>query len=182
MRLLTENNTPFLMNNIPMDDINLYYNVLDYNDPKNIDYYFVPLIYIETFTAPAAELKIGDYTLMMPLDWNILVGDKHLGEMEIVNIVHLNHGNFEVFCFNPVTGYRPEFLNVKITNIFQEMKWFFPQLKSGSFLTVPLMDRAATKNIETYNGKHISVTDLPCAYFIKELNKNTETINIENLI
>ena len=40
-------------------DDDVRFSVLDNSDPKNPDFFFVPLIFLESFSAPAMVLEIG---------------------------------------------------------------------------------------------------------------------------
>ena len=68
MKILTENNRAYDLDKIPNEVEDIRYCVLDYSDSKNPDYFFIPLIFLESFYAPAVVLKIGEYTVQMPLD------------------------------------------------------------------------------------------------------------------
>jgi hypothetical protein len=41
--------------------------------------------------------------------------------------------------FNPLTGGMPEFAPIDIVDIYTEVKWYFPKIKSGQLLAVPLL-------------------------------------------
>ena len=76
MQILTLENKTFLLNDLPDEiDEDLRFAVLDNSDNQNPDHFFVPLIFLESFTGPAVVLKIGDNELAMPLDWCTVVGD-----------------------------------------------------------------------------------------------------------
>lgn len=181
MRVLTEENKCFLMNELPTEPVDIRYGVLDYSNVQTIDHYFIPLIFLESFTAPAADLKIGPYRIQMPLDWSIVVGDKNLGDLEIINITHLNDREFETFCFNPISGFRPEFHKVEILNLYPDMKWFFPKLKFGHVLVVPLMEHADVSHTKRPDGKIIDNVNMPCAYFVKETSKLPDVLDITKI-
>ena len=68
MQILTLENKTFYLNDLPEEvDEDLRFSVLDNSDNQNPDYFFIPLIFLESFTGPAAVLKIGPYDLTMPL-------------------------------------------------------------------------------------------------------------------
>jgi hypothetical protein len=166
MNILTVENQAFELNQLPDEVDDLRYAVLDWIDPKNVDYHFVPLIFMETFHAPAAVLKIGDSVVQVPLDWYIVIGEKDHGDPEIVPIMNINDRGFSAFVFNPISSFRPDFQPLEITNIFQDIRWFTPKLKHGHILAVPLNN-----------------SDKPlCAYFVKETNKLPEVLAIEKMI
>lgn len=135
--------------------------MLDNSDSRNPDYFFVPLIFLESFTGPAAVLQIGPHELMMPLDWCVVVGDPEGPDMEVLPITSLNDRGFKTFCFNPLSSFRPVFYDIDIINIYQDIKWYFPKLRQGQLLATPLT-----------SGKQPD-----CAYFVKEVNRHSETVD-----
>ena len=40
-----------------------------------------------------------------------------------------NDRGFLVFTFNPITGFKPEFIDVSIINVYTDIKWYAPQTK-----------------------------------------------------
>ena len=61
MQILTLENKTFLLDNLPEEvDEECRFAVLDNSDPKEPDFFFMPLIFLESFNAPAMVLKIGD--------------------------------------------------------------------------------------------------------------------------
>jgi hypothetical protein len=162
MRILTLENQTYLLNDLPVEvEDDLRFAVLDNSDSKNPDYFFVPMIFLESFTAPAAVLQIGQWQLTMPLDWCTIVGDPECADMEILPITSLNDRGFKTFCFNPLTSFRPEFYSIDIVDVYQDVKWYFPKMRVGQLLSVPLC--------EGHNP--------PCAYFVNEVNRSTELVD-----
>ena len=181
-RILTETNTCYHMCELPIEPIDIRYGVLDYSNTSNIDFFFLPLIFLENFTAPAADLKIGPYRVQMPLDWSIVVGDKNLGDLEVINISHLNDREFEIFSFNPISGFRPEFHKVEIVNIYPDVKWYFPKLKFGHILVVPLEDQAKKSSVVCPYGKTVNHTELNCFYAVRDTNKLPDSLDITKIL
>lgn len=138
MHILTENNIPFSMDNIPamVDDIR--YCVLDYSAKEESDYYCIPLVFLESFTSPSADLQIGPYRIQVPLDWSIVIGEKEIGDLEVVPITQCLDRDFTVFCYNPLNGYRAEYHIMDVVNVYPDVKWHVPKLKFGHLLTLPL--------------------------------------------
>jgi len=162
MKILTLENRTYTLEKIPeyVDD-NLRFAVLDNSNPTDPDYFFIPLIFLESFNAPAAVLQIGPYKLSMPLDWKMVIGEAEQGELHVLPITSLNDRGFEAFTFNPLLGSKPEFFEVDIVDIYQEVKWYFPKIKSGQILAIPLQ-----------NGKNPK-----CAYFVKDISKQCENLD-----
>jgi len=165
MKILTNDNISFNLNQIPDNADDVRFGVLDYSDQNNVDYYFIPLIFLESFNSPCVDLRIGGYSLQMPLDWSVIIGDKDSGEMEIMPLIYLNDKDFDVFCYNPINGYMPGFLKIEIINIWPDVKRYFPKLKNGHMLAVPLSDK---------KGPY-------CAYFLKDIGKIPENLDIRKL-
>ena len=164
MRILTLENKAFDLNDLPEEvSEDARFSVLDNSDPKNPDFFFQPLIFLESFNSPAILMNIGGNEIQMPLDWSILVGDSECGsDPEILPLTSINERGFEAFSMNPVKGYRPDFQPIEIINIYQDVRWYFPKMKNGQLLTVPL---------------HNEVNP-PCAYFVKEISRQSEVVEL----
>ena len=161
MRILTLDNTAYEMDQIPDEIDEVRFCVLDNSDPKEPDYFFIPLIFLESFNSPALVLRIGKHTVRMPVDWQLLIGEPDFGDLEVVPLTSINDRGFNVFCFNPMKSFRPEFMPVEIVDIYQDVKWYFPKLKPGQMLAVPL-----TEGSEPL-----------CAYFIKDISRQSEVVD-----
>ena len=90
MRILTLENTAFEMNELPDEVDDLRFAILDNSDPNNPDYFFIPLIFLESFNSPAMVLQVGNSTIRLPIDWKILIGEKEVGDLEMLNLSSLN--------------------------------------------------------------------------------------------
>lgn len=168
MKILTLDNIAFNLNNLPNElTEDLRFSVLDNSNSNEPDFFFHQLVFLESFNAPAAVLKIGSYYVEMPLDWSVVVGCRESGnDLEVLPLTSITGRNFDCFIFNPVTSYKTDFLPIEIVNIYMDIKWYFPKIKMGNILTTPLHDQ---KNP-------------PCAYFVKEINKQSEVIKYEKLL
>jgi hypothetical protein len=140
-RVLTTDNTPFNLDHVPeyVDDVRFC--VLDCSDNKFIDFFFLPLIYLESFYSPMVELSIGEYTVKMPLDWSIMACDEDYGAMEVIPLTSLNDRGFHALLFNPLKHFVPESKEVTIRNVYSDVKWYFPKLRVGNILVVPVEDK-----------------------------------------
>ena len=162
MQILTLENEHFDLQTLPKEiTTDLRYSVLDNSDPKDPDYFFVPLIYLESFSSPAVVLQIGEHQVQMPLEWSMVVGNSEVGDLEVLPLTSLNDRGFEAFCFNPLTSNRPNFLPVDVINVYQDVKFYFPKLKNGQLLTTPIQKKK----------------DPNCAFFVKEVSRQSELID-----
>ena len=60
MQILTLDNQCYKLTQLP-DQIEdeIHFSVLDNSDPKNPDFFFIPLIFIESFSSPAIVMEIN---------------------------------------------------------------------------------------------------------------------------
>jgi hypothetical protein len=162
MRILTTENTSFEMTDFPEEVEDLRFCVLDNSNPKDPDYFFIPLIFLETFNDPAFVLKIGEKVIRMPYNWQVLIGEPDFGDLEVLPLSRLNDRDFKVFAFNPISDSMPDYERIEITDVYHDVKWYFPKLKPGQILAVPLDN-----------------TDKPkCAYFVKDISRQCEVVDI----
>lgn len=165
MKILTSDNETYELDFVPDEIDDIRYCVLDYSDKNNPDYFFMPLVFLEIFNAPAAVLQIGNSTFKMPIDWSLIICDAEIGEPEIIPITSLNDRGFTAFTLNPISSYMPSYQTVEIVNVYNEVKWHFPKLKQGHILAVPLEDTPKSK----------------CAFFVKETAKIPDILDISQL-
>jgi len=168
MNILTLDNIAVSLNNLPaVVDDNTRFAVLDNSVPTNPDFFFVPLIYLESFNSPAMVLRIGDSEIAMPLDWYIAVGDgSSATNIEILPLTSLNDRGFDALVFNPLSSFRLEFQPIEIVNFYSDIKWYFPKMKNGQLLATPLTTGEAPL----------------CAYFVKEVSRQQEIIQLDKLL
>jgi len=168
MQILTLENKTFPLKDIPNElEEEVRFAVLDNSDPKNPDFFFVPMIFLESFSAPAMVMEINGKEITMPVDWHIAVGDSWSGDdLEVLPLTSINDRGFEAFLFNPLTSYKFDFAEIKITNFYSDVKWYFPKVKNGQLLAVPISDE--DKSL--------------CAYFIKDISRQSEIIDYTSLL
>jgi hypothetical protein len=168
MRILTLEDRCFELDNLPEQiDEDIRFSVLDNSDPKEPDFFFIPLIFLESFSAPAMVLNIGGQEITMPVDWSVAVGCSESGnDLEVLPLTSLNDRGFEAFLFNPLSSYKAEFKELEIVNFYTDVKWYFPKMKNGQLLTVPI----------TTGEKPL------CAYFVKDISRQCEVIEYSKLL
>lgn len=168
MRILTLNNMCYQLDDLPEQiDEDIRFAVLDNSNPQEPDFFFIPLIFLESFNSPAMVLNIGGKEITMPVDWNIAVGCSESGnDLEVLPLTSLNDRGFEAFLFNPLSSFKIEFAKLKIVNFYTDVKWYFPKMKSGQLLSVPITEGSNPL----------------CAYFVKEISRHSETIDYSLLL
>lgn len=161
MRILTLDNTHYELDHLPDEVEDMRFAILDNSTPADPDYHYIPLIFLESFTSPALVLRIGSHRLKMPMDWQILIGEPDLGDLEVLPLTSINDRGFRVFQFNPLSSFRPSFPDIEILDVYQEVTWYAPKLKNGQMLCVPITDG-----------------DRPdCVYFVKDISRNCEIVD-----
>jgi hypothetical protein len=168
MKILTLENTFCNLTQLP-DEIedDVRFAVLDNSDNKNPDFFFVPLIFLESFSSPAVVLDIGGHEVTVPLDWSIALGDRETGnDLEVIPITSLNLRGFDAFLFNPLTSYMTSFAPVKVVNFYNDVQWYFPKMRNGQLLALPIEDKPNPK----------------CIYIVKEISRQSELIDYDLLM
>ena len=161
MRILTLENEFYNLETLPEEIDDLRFAILDNSNPQNVDYHYIPLIFLESFNSPALVLKIGNSTIKMPVDWQILIGEQEHGDLETLPLTSINDRGFNAFDFNPSTSCSPSFVPIEIVDIYHDVTWYAPRLKNGQFLCVPLDDGPKPR----------------CVYFVKEISRNCEIVD-----
>lgn len=161
MRILTLDDIPYNLETLPEEIDDLRFAILDNSTPANVDYHYIPLIFLESFNSPALVLKIADKTIKMPVDWQVLIGEQEHGDLETLPLSSLNDRGFNVFQFNPLSSFAPSFLPIEIVDIYPDVTWYAPRLRNGQFLAVPIDDGPKPR----------------CVYFVKEVSRNCEIVD-----
>ena len=137
MRILTLDNKRYNLTNLPDElEDDLRFSVLDNSDVNEVD-------------------------------WHMAVGDiESFNDLEILPLTSLNDRGFDAFLFNPLKSYQAQYAEVKITNFYNDVKWYFPKMKNGQLLSVPITEG-----------------DNPlCAFFVKDISRQLECIDFGKLI
>lgn len=163
MLILTLDNKPFNLENLPEEIDDLRFAILDNSNPNNVDYYYIPLIFLESFNSPALVLRVGDTSIKLPLEWQILIGEPDLGDLETIPLTSINDRGFKSFQFNPINGFRPSFLDIEVMDIYNDVTWYTPRLKNGQFLCIPIDDGENPR----------------CIYIVKEVSRNCEVVDFD---
>lgn len=161
MKILTLENRTYELDVLPEEIDDLRFSILDNSDTSDTDYFFIPLIFLESFNSPALVLRIGENTIKMPMDWKILIGEPDLGDLEVLPLTSINDRGFKAFQFNPISSFRPSFLDIEILDVYNDVSWYAPKLKNGQILCVPL-----TNDPEP-----------DCVYFVKDISRNCEIVD-----
>jgi hypothetical protein len=161
MQILTLDNAPYDLDQLPDEVDDMRFAILDNSDPANPDYHYIPLIFLESFNAPALVLQIGNQKIKMPIDWQVLIGEPEIGDLEMLPLTAINDRGFKVFQFNPLSSFRPSFPTIEIVDVYQEVAWYAPKLKNGQMLAVPITEGPKPD----------------CIYFVKDISRNCEIVD-----
>lgn len=166
MRILTLDNQFYNLETLPEEIDDLRFAILDNSNPSNVDYHYIPLIFLESFNSPALVLKIGNQIVKMPVDWQILIGEQEHGDLETLPLTSINDRGFNAFIFNPLSSFMLDFAPIEIIDIYHDVTWYAPRLKNGQFLCVPIDDGPSPR----------------CAYFVKEISRNCEIVDVSQVL
>jgi hypothetical protein len=161
MKILILDNIAYDLETLPDEVDDLRFAILDNSDPSDPDYHYIPLIFLESFNSPALVLQIGEYRIKMPLDWQILIGEPDVGDLEMLPLTAINDRGFKAFQFNPINSFRPSFPNIEIIDVYPDVAWHTPILKNGQMLCVPLSEDPEPE----------------CVYFVKDVSRNCEIVD-----
>lgn len=161
MKILTLDNTSYDLDTLPEEVDDMRFAILDNSDPSDPDYHYIPLIFLESFNSPALVLRVGPHKIKMPIDWQILIGEPDLGDLEMLPLTSINDRGFKAFQFNPLTSFRPSFLDIEIIDVYHDVAWYAPKLKNGQILCIPLTDDPEPE----------------CVYFVKDISRNCEVVD-----
>jgi hypothetical protein len=76
-------------------------------------------------------------------------------------LTSINDRGFNAYTFNPLDSFKPEFYPIEVVDIYQDVKWYFPKLKPGQMLAVPINDSPHPL----------------CAYFVKDISRQSEVVD-----
>lgn len=161
MKILTLENIAYDLDTLPDEIDEMHFSILDNSNPASPDYHYIPLIFLESFNSPALVLQIGRHRIRMPIDWQILIGEPDLGDLEMLPLTSINDRGFKAFQYNPLKGFTPSFLPIEIVDVYNDVMWYAPKLKNGQMLCIPLSDE---ENPE-------------CVYFVKDISRNCEIVD-----
>jgi len=161
MRILTVENEVFDLDQLPEEIEDMSFAIFDNSDPSDPDYHFIPLIFLESFNSPALVLRIGKHRIKMPIDWQILIGEEDVGDLEMLPLTSINDRGFKAFEYNPRSSFSPTYHDIEIVDVYQDVSWYAPKLKNGQMLCVPIND-----------GE-----DPLCVYFVKDISRNCELVD-----
>ncbi len=161
MKIHTLEDTAYELDELPEKIDDLRFSIFDNSNPKDPDYFYIPLIFLESFTAPALVLRIGDKVLKMPMDWHLLIGEYETGDLEALQLTSINDRDFKAFEFNSLSGYSADFLPVEVLDVYNEVQWYNPKLKNGQYLAVPIDEGSKPRVV----------------YFIKDVSRNCQIVD-----
>lgn len=136
MNLLTENNTIVNSDQICEGD-EVHFCVLDFSKPKTPDYLFHRAVAgLNTFNDSSVMMQIGEFNVTVPYSSTILISFEDT--CDLISIEGIVSGNFNAFCINPIDGYMPFHLPVRVIDFISEGSWSSPVIKDTSLLVVPV--------------------------------------------
>lgn len=145
MKILTVESKQLDLNDIEDEIEPTQFVVVDLGSELNpyedeTDIIFPKLVYIEEVTSPAIKCQIGKIEFLLPLTWNIFIGEEDVGEVELIPLTSINARDFSVLITNPLKGFRTHFEKINVKEVLIDYDWSLPKLKNGQALALPLDD------------------------------------------
>lgn len=174
MIVLDENNSCVDLETVTKNGT-VHYCVLDFAKSKGQrdagpDYYFREVIMVEEYTSRAAMLSVGPYSILVPEHWSVMVS--YADQAEVVAVEDILSKDLEAFCINPIDGYMPILLPVRVKAII-EMTWVYPTLAPTEMLVMPIGGAIVRAELRDRRG--------PLCIIAGERLKVPETIDVSLL-
>ena len=141
MIVLNETNKP-----VNTDFVNdaFHYGVLTFEDFRNPDFMFRKTSHLMVYNAAgiSLEITVGKVVqkIVVPLHWWVLCAE--LDEVQTMPLTDLNRIDHKAFCFNPICGYRPEQLNLRVATgtpaIYPSANWTSPPVGEKDLILIPV--------------------------------------------
>ena len=140
MEILLPTNTSFNLNQPTSKLIDSKMCVFDYSDKNDIDFFMKKITTFISYRYPTAEILVGGkYRVELPLNWRVMITDKHDFLCQLVGIEELLHFPNDTCIFNPYHVGQPTFCQLKIVKINPNpIEHFVPKLPKKNCLVIPL--------------------------------------------
>jgi hypothetical protein len=153
MIILTEENTPLnIQTNFDiLKEKRIMFSVFDCSLKDNYDFFFLPLIYLESHKTDIAILKLNNNLVYLPVNYKILIGERYYDKLENVSIFDCYSGIFSAICLNPINCYTLDFVKIEVVSILNDVIWFFPKIKNYNYVVYPIENKKSPKCILVAN-------------------------------
>jgi len=113
-----------------------HFGVLSFSDFKNPDFFFRQITSLYQYQASAQTLIIGNYTIVVPMHWSILCTD--IEYVQFIPLVEISGLENQVLAMNPINGFVPEFLPLRMGKPFPNATWTCPPVDERDTILIPL--------------------------------------------
>ncbi len=121
-----------------------FFSVLSFEDYRNPDFMFRETTQLMVYNAAGICLELGlgkdVQRIVVPLHWWILCAE--LDEVQTIPLTDLSRTDHKAFCYNPINGYRPEYINLRVTAgspaIYPNANWTSPPVGEKDLILIPL--------------------------------------------
>ena len=182
MEILLPENTSFNLNQPSSKLIDSKMCVFDYSDKDDIDFYMKKITSFISYRYPSVELLIGNkYHLELPLNWRVMIADKHDFICQLVGIEELLHFPNDTVIFNPYYIGNPKFVDLKIIKINPNpIEHFVPKLPKKNCLVIPLGNKEdwGTTIENNVTGERVKYPD--CLIACDDIDTSKMELNLYN--
>lgn len=182
MEILLPENSSFNLNQPTSKLIDSKMCVFDYSDKDDIDFFMKKITTFISYRYPSVELLIGNkYYLELPLNWRVMIADKHDFICQLVPIEELLHFPNDTVIFNPYYIGTPKFVDIKINKINPNpIEHFVPKLPKKNCLVIPLgsKDEWGTVIEDRKTGEETKYPD--CLIACDDIDTSKMELNLYN--
>ena len=112
------------------------YCILSFERNRSPDYFWKPLTTVEEFDDAAAVIEIGTSKVVVPFRWSIMTCE--LDMAMFTSIEDCVGKTPELFSYNPLNGYMPDRLSMRVDNILPNYPFRTPKIEKNGLLVLPI--------------------------------------------
>ena len=112
------------------------YCILSFERNRNPDYFWKPLTTVEEFDDAAAMIEVCGVKIAVPFRWSIMTCEL---DMAMFTSIEDCVGKSPIlFSYNPLNGYMPDRLSMRIDNILPNYPFRIPKIEKNGLLVLPI--------------------------------------------
>jgi len=132
--IFDNDNNALILDSIHTPVITDYFWVLDL---KLKDFTLAPLMVLEEITGQAIEVKIADFSFVLPTKWNILVVDEDTSILDVVEVADVAGSEFQAFVYGQTMS-RSVAATISVCNFLPNHHTVGPSLNKHQMLCHPI--------------------------------------------
>lgn len=119
------------------------YCILSFERHRNPDYFWKVLNSVEEFEDSAAQIEVAGQKIVVPFRWSIMTCELDIAMFRAIE--DCVGKTPELFSYNPLNGYMPDRLGMRVSNILPSYPFRIPKLDKNSLLVLPIRGAVTKK-------------------------------------